>query len=327
MKKAVLLNDTSTRFHHGCSRVVQRINALLAERGITISASNPAHQDWRTNNSFVSALQSCEIIIINGEGSLHSGSKNGIDLLTITTSNERAGKPIALINTIWQDNPIQWIDFARKCEIVAVRDSHSAKELGVAGISNLRLVPDLSLTGPVPETLEQRSQILIGDSVRFDCRRVLARAAQFQRASYVPTKTLTSNFWKRKSCAELLWRTYNGTFTGRMPDFRMPEDQQAYLSELQKSRSHLSGRFHGICLSMLTETPFLAVVSKTTKVQTLIDDVGVDRQRLITKRLLSEQPFLVAPEFSQIELQKIHSYIEEANKSAQILFDDIRSLI
>lgn len=327
MKQAVLLNDTSSRYHHGCIRVSRRIKTLLSERGIKVIASNPAHQDWRRNDNFLAALKICDVIIINGEGTLHSGRKNGAILLDILSSEKRRGKPVALVNAIWQGNPADWNALLKKCDIVSVRDSHSANELSAAGVAHARLVPDLSLTGPLPLSDVQRCQVVIGDSVRFRSRQALAKAAQFQAATYIPTKYLRSPIWNNRIASAALWRLYNGVPFGRTPEFRMVQSDESYLLELQRTKAHITGRFHGACFSLIAYTPFLAMASNTTKIQTLIDDAGLDRRRIISNLQLETQPDMVVPAFSERELESIKSYISNANSASQHLFDDIRNLI
>ena len=327
LKKAVFLNDTATRFHHGCVRVSCQIRTLLAERGIVVVASNPAHQHWRRNERVVAALKHSDLIVINGEGTLHGGAKRGAELLDILSADERRGQPVALINTIWQNNPPAWNALLKKCDIVSVRDSQSAAELNDADVTHTRLAPDLSLTGPLALSAVERDQIVIGDSVRFSCRHALAKAAQHQGAAYIPTKYVRAPIWNIRPMSALLWRLYNRVPLGKVPRFRMAQNDEAYLYELQRTQSHITGRFHGVCLSMLAQAPFMAVISKTTKVQTLIDDAGLDRRRIITGAQLLAQPDLVAPPFSDSEIHNMQAYIAGANLAANQLFDDIRALI
>lgn len=326
MKKAVLLNDTSARFHHGCSRVTRRIKTLLANRGISLIASSPAHSEWRNDAAFREALAVCDVVIINGEGTIHDGAKGGRRLLAIVNSPERRGRPVALINALWQNNPSGWGELAERCAVVAVRDSQSAAELEAAGVSSVRLMPDLSLTGAFPEPESEREKIIIGDSVRHGSRRLLARAAQEQKAIYLPTKTLQAQIWKNRHVSALLWRSYTWVWAGKVPKFCMARDDEAYIRTLQTAKSHLTGRFHGVCLSALTETPFLALVSKTSKVQTLLKDIGLDKARLLSDSDLAANLSTTAPPFRHEELLNIRSYIELANRSAEKLFDDIWSM-
>ena len=44
-RRIVILNDTSGRSHHGCTRVMRLLTEALAARGAEILATSPARQD------------------------------------------------------------------------------------------------------------------------------------------------------------------------------------------------------------------------------------------------------------------------------------------
>lgn len=327
MKTAVLLNDTSLRFHHGCSRVSRQIKLLLREHDIAVTASSHAHTDWTKNSAFLKQLQTADVIIINGEGTIHHGAARAQPLLDIITSPLSANRPICLINALWQNNPQSWADIAGQCAIVSVRDSQSAKELAAAGVSDVRLVPDLSLTGTGVARGPSPQGIIVGDSVRYEIRKLLAAQAQSLQAHYIPTKTLQSRLWTFSPAAAVLWRVYNGIFSGKVPQFSMAQDDHQYLNILSQAAGHITGRFHGVCLSILAQTPFLALTSVTSKVQTLVNDAGLDATRVITPDEFRKNPTCVPPEFSTTEQDNIHNFVATANQRAQALFSDIRALL
>lgn len=43
--RAVILNDTSTRYHHGCSRVMRLLVEGLERHGLHVTARSPARHD------------------------------------------------------------------------------------------------------------------------------------------------------------------------------------------------------------------------------------------------------------------------------------------
>lgn len=328
MKTAVLLNDTSLRFHHGCSRVSRQIKTLLHQHDITVTASSYAHTDWTKNSEFLKHLKTADVIIINGEGTLHHGAARAQPLLDIITSPLSANRPICLINALWQNNPQNWADIADQCAIVSVRDSQSAKELADAGVSNVRFIPDLSLTGTTGiERAAKPHGIIVGDSVRYETRKLLAAQAQALGAHYIPTKTLQSRLWTFPPAAAVLWRVYNGIYSGKVPDFSMAKDDHHYLDILSHAAGHITGRFHGVCLSILAQTPFLALTSVTSKVQTLIADAGLDQSRVISPSDFQKNPHHIPPQFSPTEQENIRNFVAMANQRARGLFADIRGLL
>jgi hypothetical protein len=104
-KCAVLINDTSSANHHGCRRVVATIRSSLAIRGIDIIASSPIGAAWGKDAALEAALRSAHLLVVNGEGTLHHGAPEGERLLLAVDHAAALGKPVALINTIYQDNP------------------------------------------------------------------------------------------------------------------------------------------------------------------------------------------------------------------------------
>ena len=70
MVNAVLLNDTSKRYHHGCARVSRIIKNGLQKQGVDLIATSFAHKNWKKNKLFLKSLKKAQLIIINGEGTL-----------------------------------------------------------------------------------------------------------------------------------------------------------------------------------------------------------------------------------------------------------------
>ncbi|RYG91533.1 polysaccharide pyruvyl transferase family protein [Loktanella sp. IMCC34160] len=324
MTRAVLLNDTSARYHHGCSRVSRLLKAGLAARGVEITASALAHTDWTRTPGFLSALEAAELVVINGEGTLHGGAEKGQLLLNVVDHPAARGKPVAVVNTIWQNNPPDWADILRRCALVSARDSASHANLLAAGVEQAVHVPDLSLSERVEPPTGGRKGLVVGDSVRHSVRTHLARYAQRQHATFVPSKTLTSTLWSRWPARHLLWRVYNGVFSGKVPDFMMARDEAAYLEILSGAMGHVTGRFHGVCYSILAELPFLAVGSVTSKVQVLVADAGLNPDRVIPVEALADLP--LPPPFDETELGNLRRYKEDAQDKAQDLFDRIARL-
>ncbi len=324
--KAVVLNDTSTRYHHGCSRVMRLLLRGLDEAGVEVTARSPARADWARDEAFLRALRRAQVVVINGEGTLHDGAPLGARLLSVLDHPAAQGKPVALVNALWQDNPPEWDDWLQRLALASARDSGSAEVFGrVRGDG--RWGPDLSLSAPAEVAAVVQQGLVVGDSVRFEARRALARAAQRLGACYVPTKTLRGRVWHMRAARGLLWRGYNGVWTGQVPDFEMPRDEGAYLARLARSEGHITGRFHAVCLSMLTGTPVLALASRTSKIERLLRDAGLGEARLLTVEALERlTPAEAARPYSTAERTAIQAFLTRARAEARRLFADIRGL-
>lgn len=322
---AVVLNDTSTRYHHGCARVMRLLVAGLVAAGFDIGQRVPARKDWSRDMGTLAAMRRAQVIVINGEGTLHDGAAHGARLLA--AADAAPGVPVVLVNALWENNPAEWSDALSRMALVAARDSRSAVAMSTAAGRPVRWLPDLSLSAPAEVSAGPRSGLVIGDSVRADARRLLALAAQRTGALYLPTKTLSGKVWRSGFMRTLLWRGYNGVWRGPVPRFEMASDEGAYLDRIAGAEAHVTGRFHAVCLSMLTETPFLALASRTSKIETLLTDAGLGHDRLIGADDLAGLTATTAIRpFSAEETAAIRAFRATAADAAQRLFSDVRAL-
>ena len=327
--KVVLLNDTSTRYHHGCARVMRLLVQGMQDAGLQIIARSPARHDWEKDGSFIEALGEADLIVINGEGTLHHGKPAGEALLRIADHPARGQTPLVLLNAMYEENPAKWGEYLSKFALIAARDSASAARLSDASGQEVRWLPDLSLSAPAEITPATRAGVIVGDSVRLNKRRILARAAtRLPQASFIPTKTLRGKIWRLPGLGwllrGLLFRGYNAVWPLRAPRFEMPLTEAEYLRRIAGARLHITGRFHAVCLSMLTETPFLALTSNASKIEQLLIDAGMQTDRIIASDALDAPP--QTADFSPAELAAIRQFRARAQSQAQQLFTDLAAL-
>jgi polysaccharide pyruvyl transferase WcaK-like protein len=325
--EAVILNDTSARQHHGCTRVMRLLRQGLTAQGFRITATSLAHTDWTRNSDFLDALGRSNLIVINGEGTLHDGALGGQRLLSILKHPKRGNRPVALVNALWENNPQDWAASLSQCALVAVRDRNSAVELKKSGVRDVRYVPDLSLSEHVEESSRPRTGLVVGDSVRADARHALGRAAQANPSVFVPTKTLANPIFRSRLARSIVWRGYTQCWNGPVPQIRLAQSEPEYLDILQTAAGHVTGRFHGVCLSLVTGTPFLAVSSKTSKVKGLLDDSGLGTDRLLTLSDLGQHRVIDIPPFTSSEKRAVQDFLRMAAAEAQNLFVEIRRLV
>ncbi|NCO87342.1 MAG: polysaccharide pyruvyl transferase family protein [Rhodobacterales bacterium] len=322
-RTAVILNDTSHRYHHGCARVMTNLVAGLTAQGFDLYRI-PARTDWSANAAHRHAIAGAALVVINGEGTLHDGAPAGARLLAAT---EATAAPVALVNALWQDNPPEWSPLLARCALIAARDSASAAAMASATGRAVRWLPDLSLATPATITDLPRNGLVLGDSVRAAPRKALARAAQRLGAEYLPTKTLQAPIWRSQTARALLWRAYTGVWSGPVPRFEMARDTAAYLARLSAAAGHVTGRYHGVCLSLLSGTPVLAVASVTSKVQGLLADAGLGDARLLTPQALDAlTPATALRPYDSAERAAIQDFLTRAQDGAARLFADLGAL-
>ena len=325
-RRIVILNDTSGRSHHGCTRVMRLLTEALAARGAEILATSPARQDWAADAGFLAALERAETIVINGEGTLHHGRAHGERLLRVAVHPAAGGKRLALINALYDSNPEGWGAYLNRFTLLSARDAQSAEALSRATGQKVGWVPDLSLASPGPAPDGPRRGILIGDAVRAGQRRAIAQATRhWPNRRYLPTKTRASDLWRWPILGPVaksaLFAAYTGTSPIGRPPFDLARTEADYLDHLSAAALHVTGRFHGVCLSLLTMTPFLAVDSVSGKIGRLLDDLGLGRGRLLTPEALGRAALdhPISPE----EETQIKAALADAQRRASALFDSL----
>ena len=115
MKQAVILNDTSFESHHGCEVVVENIKRLLFKNGIETISTNSVGVDWEQNKVFIRKLCESDIVVVNGEGTIHHSQPRALELSSITRYVKRhLNIPVVLINSTIQDNDDEIIENLRR---------------------------------------------------------------------------------------------------------------------------------------------------------------------------------------------------------------------
>lgn len=320
----ILLNDTSGRSHHGCARVMRLLERGLVARGLTILHRVPAHGDWRNDPGFAAALPRAALLVINGEGTLHHGRPAGETLLHVIAQSP---VPVAVVNALWQDNPASWAEMVAGAALIATRDGQSAQALGAALGRPVRCLPDLSLSDGADPQPGPRQGVIFGDHVRWSGRQALARASRrLGGEALVPTKT-AAGAWDNPVLRWFLSGAYHGVSPLGLPPLRLAPDEAAYLAALGRARIHVTGRFHGICLSMVTGTPFLALASNSWKIEALLADAGLPKDRIISPEALAQmRPQDIDRPFSAAETAGLAAFLTRAKAEAARLFDDLAAL-
>lgn len=120
MNTALILNFTGNTYHYGCYGTAHEIYYRLLERGyfvnyVSVKATHGlecypetgekfldpgfAHQFTQANPTLLSALHEADIIVVNGEGTLHRLTKGSITLLyMIYLASKIMKKRVCLIN-------------------------------------------------------------------------------------------------------------------------------------------------------------------------------------------------------------------------------------
>jgi hypothetical protein len=100
---------------------------------------------------------------------------------------------------------------------------------------------------------------------------------------------------------------------------------EVLLDMVASSECFVTGRFHGICLALLTRTPFLALASNSHKTEGMLASLGMEDRLLphpeaVVRRLAS------GCSYSEDERARIEVYLEDARTGARTMFADIAAL-
>lgn len=183
--------------HFGCQLVCQTILEQLVKRGIHlvgVCGKRPTEEDYTLSLS-------ADILLVNGEGTVHHG--RGKELLELAQSHENA----FLINAVWQDNvgSENLLNFTK----ISLRESKSYDEVPIT--QNKVVTPDLifgakSLTAFLPRKKRQL-ETLITDDVKM----------QHKKKKHLFQKKNTKEFTAFKNPQEVISDVYHAkeVYSGR----------------------------------------------------------------------------------------------------------------
>ena len=263
--RALILNDTRNGRHLGCIIVMQQLEALCRQAGIELVATLRLGRDFHERVD--QALARCDVVIINGEGTMHHDAAGAMAIVRAGQQAAARGVPIALVNTVWQDNHLA-NQLLPLCRWIHARESLSQATITQLGF-NAGVVPDLTLTADpgqlFPATSAQQG-VVVMDDVRLDLSLALARYARVRRLPFYPMGARGS-LRTRKGWSKMLRL---GLASGWAPQFHAGQ-----LGAIQQASIVVTGRFHGICLAILAKRPFVAFASNTHKIEGLLRDAAL----------------------------------------------------
>lgn len=316
--KAIILNDTSRNVGHiGCETVMSNIHYLCRKYHIETIASyeNTAsylESDYKYN------LQQADIVIVNGEGTLHHDQKSALEIMESVQLAHKMGKRCYLINSVWQDNNVL-NNMLFMFEKVFVRESLSKSQIiSYSNKIDVQIVPDISLY-KIKDREEnfasiKKSGVTFIDSVNWSVTKELAR--QTHSLTVKRFYLMDGDFYKKMRSLRLFYILFM-------------QKKQTYPRILRhanilESSAIVSGRFHGLCLALKYGIPCLSVESNTHKQKGMIIDIGLPVNKyLVDLCEISEHSFGdKIKNFIQADKEReaIKKYIEVANSKIEKMF-------
>lgn len=334
--KAFIFNDTRFDNHHGCSMVMSAIFHALRLRKVVILATSPVGYNWQRDELILENLSRSDVIIVNGEGSIHHNNPNAYLLAEVAEYCRKIQKPCHLINAVFDSNSLEIANKVRNFDSIYVREDLSKQELRTFNIDS-KVVPDLSFYWNCTNQNNRSKKIGVTDSVgtnELNC--ILYSRAMLADAVYLPILTHPFPVIKTSIRAWLIFLRYLFRYNAfwivktskamsleNKKRYFYTSNSSEYMAKIASCKALLTGRFHGLCIAIITNTPFLATKLISHKIEGLLMDIGIGLDRLISESDLEVKAKLEIPDFSKKELDKILNYSANAKTKIDGMFDSI----
>lgn len=236
--KVYFFNDTRSARHAGCHAVCRSLDAALAEvPGVTIVARQ------MTGDFFVdpAAFEEADAIFINGEGTIHHSAKGALLLLGVIETAKAAGRPVLLVNALFQQYEAPSPDILADLALLCVREPRSAAFARRFGGQPMVLLDSAAdprfLQGGQPLPVHHRR--MIGGAHRAGLIADPFEGIEGQRLTM-----------------------HNNRF----------ED---IVATLKQAEVYLTAQHHGVYAAALAGCPFVATPSNSHKIEAFIDWTGL----------------------------------------------------
>jgi len=191
----------------------------------------------------VPTLEDSDSLLINGEGSMHHGSRGFMRKMNLLEKAQLIGKNTFLINTVWMKNPSLYDSVLRNINQIVCRDLFSCEDLQKNHGVDSSLAPDLSCLSMTSEE-----------------RLIFLESLGNRNNQMIFTDFYASDFEG--------WVQYTAC---KFKDFKTVDMSKiswiSLLSLIGQSRLVVTGRFHMVCACLLTKTPFVALKSNSHKIE------------------------------------------------------------
>ncbi len=345
----VVLNDTAAIAHYGCKVVMMRVVDVLASAGYAVKTVS-VYSTWRVHQKLINQARA---VIVNGEGTLHHSAQRAQGLVAVAPYCRQRGIPVFLINSVWQDNSDEMARAAQDFVLRFVRESRSERQCAHQGLK-AKTVPDLTLgwNYHAPKPAPTRSGRVYTDAVGMPATDLLYRLFREDPGSRYVTMTpprghrgdYSDEVFERlappldgtwlisarlrlrhlfKRTLLVRSKTKNALRQLRGELEMLPLDE--FMGALNSAQLVVTGRFHGVCLCLLTGTPFLALTSNSHKVEGMLEDAGLSHR--IVRPADARGVLAHPPEWTPEDAKKAKAFVQKARRSQKAMFASIFSAI
>jgi len=308
VKRIAFLNDTSAWYHWGCTGTSEAIKAGLAARGFEVTPvpihllyecgpvpetaadfDSPAffNRFFQENLAVTGPILKNDIILVNGEGSLHGLSPLARVLLYLAYASKKiCGKNVQIINhscfpdssAIVENSPSAAVyrGVYRLLDFVAVRERYSfelLKKMGINATLAFDCLPLYIQDHPVNAPPERSRSIVVAGSVAWLAEGITALAAYIRSmaADGYAIKVLTGAK-DRPAQDDLAFLTALRQAASEGWSHVDARSMSEWLHTIRSAALLVSGRFHYTIASCMLDTPCIVLDSNTPKNRVLCED-------------------------------------------------------
>lgn len=312
MKKVAFLNDTSSWYHWGCTGTSEAIKETLAERGYEVTPvpiqslyackqvpestgdfDNPEmfNRFFHENLAVTGPILQSDIVVINGEGSVHGLSPIAIVLLYLAYTSKLVCKknvqiinhssyPVATVDAVAQ-SPIASIyrGVYRHLDYVAVREHYShgiLKALGIDAALSFDCLPLYIHRHASDATTARPRSVVISGSVAWQPAGMAGLVAYMRRmASEGYTLTVLTGAKADPAQDDV---QFLKALRQQLPDgwkHLEAASMDEWLGTIQSASLLISGRFHYTIAACSLATPCVVLDSNTPKNRAICEGTGL----------------------------------------------------
>lgn len=309
-RSALLLNFTGNTYHWGCFGTSVEIVDSLAERGyytnhfsltnILSFAPSPERIEQFDDKQFIDAalraypelatsLEDADIVVVNGEGTLHRLLSPARNLLFIThLAAKYFGKPVHLINHSFfpsgemREDPFAdafYSHVAKNLHTIVPREIYSAavlSRLGLKAEPGFDCLPRFIVRHGLNSQAKSPGTILISGSVMMS-EEFSQKMGKTLRRLLGPDRTFHYLVGAKRR-PDPKEPQFFESMRREIPnlEYKEAESIEEWVGEIRNASFLISGRFHHSIAAAMVDTPVIVFPSNTPKIHAACSMMGLD---------------------------------------------------
>jgi len=295
------------------------LHKACKRHGIEITATITTANSLQAPELTAPLLKENDLILLNGEGTLHDDRSRALALLHTIHLAKKYGLKTVLYNALWSNNP-SGLKYIPDFDLIFCRDSSSAQEIRHhhSG-THVTTVLDMIFSTTFDNNPNKKESVLITDAVKKRKSIPLAKFAINNNFIFCP---MGSNFFDAvKSSPILRWKLKQKSAYHH----NQLDSPTSYIRKILNSSGVITGRFHTACLALLLETPVFSLSSNTRKIENLYTDLGLS-STLIPHSINTLEDTQAQWQEQINQRNQINLRIAEATQQIDLMFKQISNL-